>query len=372
MMKNKYKFFLGAIIVFLMACEESNISQDKKENYPVVCPVLKDTTVTEEYVADIHAIQNIEIRSRVKGFIEKIHVDEGEIVSKDQILFTISSHEFKQELLKKQAAHKSAIAEAKMAEVLVTNTKILVDKSIVSASELSMAEAKLEAAKAKIEEALSEISSARLKIAFATVKAPFSGVINRLPLKAGSLVDEGTLLTSISNDLEVFAYFNLSEIQYLNFLKQKENQTQVKLQIANGEVYPLLGVIETSESEIDQETGNLAFRARFKNPDRFLKHGATGKILREKHFNNAMLIPQKASFEVQDQTYVYIVDSVDSKVKTQSIRIRNRIPHFYIIEPDLKLTDRILYEGIQRVKEGDIVSTYKLNTNQLDVEPTKK
>ncbi len=272
-----------------------------------------------------------------------------------QLLFTISSQEFNQELLRANAQLKNSIAESKMAEVELNNTKKLVEKNVVSRSELELAEAKKDAAQANIDEAESAISSAKLNISFASIKAPFNGVINRLPLKAGSLINEGTLLTTISNDQEVFAYFNLSEKQYLNILKKKNDAKDkvVKLVLADGEVFPYKGHIETAESEIDKNTGNLAFRARFKNPDRILKHGASGKIQLITRVQ-AMVVPQKATFDVQENTYVFVVDA-NNVVHTRSIRIAKRLPHLYVIESGLSPDDRIIYEGIQKVKQGDVI-----------------
>jgi RND family efflux transporter MFP subunit len=353
----KQTFMLLSIYAVLLfsACSYNKENNNKQqEKYPVTSPIILDTTLTQEYVADIHAIQNVEIRARVKGFIDKIHVDEGQYVEAGQLLFTINSQEFKQELLRANAQLKSAIAEYKMAEVDVNNAQTLVSKNIVSKSELEMMKAKSEAAQAKIEEAESIISSVNLNIAFASVKAPFSGVINRLPLKTGSLLDEGTLLTTLSNDKEVFAYFNLSEKEYLSMLKDKDNKQHqtVKLLMVDGTIFPYEGQVETVDSEIDKGTGNLAFRARFKNPDRVLKHGSSGKIRLLTKLSKAMIIPQKATFEVQENTYVYVVDK-GNKIRTQNIIITQRLPHLYVIESGLAPEDVIVYEGIQTLQQGD-------------------
>lgn len=353
-MKNAILLFSSIAVFLLSACSKERNKNNKTETFPVTRPAILDTTFTQDYVADIHAVQNVEIRTRIRGFIDKVHVDEGKMVQAGQLLFTISSQELKQELLRASAQLKSAQAEAKMAVVGLNNAKILFEQNIVSKPEMEMAEAKLEAAQAKVEEAQSAISSVQLNLSFASIRAPFAGTINRLPLKAGSLVDEGTLLTHISNDREVFAYFNLSEKQYLSLLKDKKNnqQKEVRLLLADGDVFPYRGQIETAESEFDKNTGNLAFRARFNNPDRTLKHGSSGKIQLISKLKQAMLIPQKATFEVQENNYVYVLDK-NNVVQTKSIVIGHRLPHLYVVTSGLSLDDRIIYEGIQRVKEGD-------------------
>jgi len=338
----------------LSACSSQTAPIANEEKFPITSPIMVDTTVLQEYVADIQAIQNVEIRARIKGFIEKIHVDEGGTVQAGTLMFSISNQIFKQELLRADAQLKSAIAEAKMIEVGARNTQILVEKGIVSKSELEMAEAKQAAALAKIEEMRSAVSSAQLNLAFTEIRAPFSGIINRQPLKMGSLVDEGTLLTTISNNESVFVYFNVSEKEYLHILKdKKENHLkQVNLILADGHAFPYQGKIETMESEIDRNTGNLAFRARFENPERLLKHGASGKIQLAGNLENALIIPQKATFEIQGNTYLFLLDK-DNTIKTRKITIRYRFPHLYVVQSGLSESDRIVYEGIQRLKEGD-------------------
>lgn len=363
--------YLCAILIIVSCTNSSKNNENIDQNFTVTSPLLIDTSFTNEYVADIHALKNVEIRTRIKGFIDKIHIDEGQEVKKGQLLFTINSQEFKQELLRANAQLKNAIAEYKIIEVELNNTKTLVEKNIVSKSELEMVKAKLEAASAKIEEMESIISSVKLNIEFASVKAPFNGIINRLPLKAGSLLDEGTLLTTISDISEVFAYFHLSEKEYLKILDESnEHQHQiVNLILANGKKFNNKGKVETAESEIDKNTGNLAFRARFKNENNILKHGSSGKIALVTKLKNAVIIPQKSTFEIQENNYVFTIDK-NNIVKTKLIKILKRLPHLYVIESGLTPQDTILFEGIQNVKQGDKINCTFLEMNKL-LPPTK-
>ncbi len=366
-MKIRFMLVYAYAILTIVACTNSSENKEiNNQSFTVTSPILIDTSFTNEYVADIHALKNVEIRTRIKGFIDKIHVDEGQIVKQGQLLFTINSQELKQELLRANAQLKNAIAEYKMIEVELNNTKTLVEKNIVSKSELEMMKAKLEAANAKIEESESIISSVKLNIEFASVKAPFDGIINRLPLKAGSLLDEGTLLTTISDNSEVFAYFHLSEKEYLEILYEKnEQQNQiVNLVLANGKVFNNKGKIETAESEIDKNTGNLAFRARFKNENNILKHGSSGKIALVTKLKKAIIIPQKSTFEIQENNYVFTIDK-NNVVSTKSIKILQRLPHLYVIESGLSTNDKILYEGIQNVKQGDKINSTFIALNKL-------
>ncbi|MBZ5857680.1 efflux RND transporter periplasmic adaptor subunit [Flavihumibacter profundi] len=343
-----------AIAMQVIACSGKAKQQEAApETYTVIQPALVDTIFTKEYIAEIHSLQNVEIRTHVKGFIEKIHIDEGKPVQAGQILFTLSNREFRENLLKALANYKSAFAELKVAEVELKNTRTLAEKNIVSSSELDMALARKEAIEAKLEEAQSAISIARLNLSFTEVKAPFTGVINRIPFKTGSLVGEGDLLTKISNNKEVFAYFNMSEKEFIDLMEKDSSGLNkvVSLQLANNELFKYSGTIETVENEIDEGTGNIAFRARFKNPDQLLKHGSSGKILMKEALKQALVIPQKASFEIQDKVYVFTVDSSNT-IRMRNINPRLRLPHLYVIGSGLEPRDRLIYEGIQQVKEG--------------------
>lgn len=345
-----------AIVLLLNACspkQEQDTAAPQK--FTVVSPELLDTVYAREYIAEIQSVQNVEIRSRMDAaFIEKIHVDEGKPVQAGQLLFTLTSRRYREELLKANAQLKSVQAELKVAEVELKNTKMLVAKNIVSNSELEMARAKVEAIEAKIDEVKSSISIARVYLSFSEVRAPFNGVINRIPNKRGSVVQEGDLLTTISNNDEVFAYFNMSEQDYLQFQKKKDDahHNEVGLVLADQQRFPHMGKIETNENEIDISTGNIAFRARFANPQHLLRHGSTGKVLINSELNDALVIPQKSSFEIQEKTFVYVVDA-NNTVRMRNVEVSHRFPHMYVISGGLSVKDRIIYEGIQQVKEGD-------------------
>jgi len=344
-----------ACLLSLYACStETEAEQKAEERFPVTNPIVVDTTYSKEYVATIQSLQNVELRARTKGYIEAIFVDEGKPVRAGQVLFRINSQAYKQELLKAQATLKNATAEAKTLELEIKNTKMLVEQNVVAKSELDIVESKLEALKAKIEEAQSDAAGAQLQLSLTEIKAPFSGVISRIPNKVGSLIDEGTLLTTLSNNQEVFAYFNVSEKEYLDFTTQNEvdKRRNVSLLLANNSLYKHSGVIETIDSEFDRNSGSIAFRAKFPNPEQVLKNGASGKVRLTNEIKNALIIPQKAVFEIQEKNCVYVVDAQNA-VSVRDVKILQRLPQLYVIESGLSVSDRILYEGIQNVNDGD-------------------
>lgn len=325
-------------------CHTSCISKkEKKEEaakYAVTSPLKIDTSFNKEFVSQIRSVKNIEIRAQEKGYLQNIYVDEGQFVKSGQLLFKIMPKMYEAELLK-------AKAETRVAEIELQNTKTLADKNVVSKNELSMAQAKLDQAKA-------EMAVAKLHLSFTEIRAPFDGTIDRIPLKLGSLVDEGQLLTSLSDNSQMYAYFNVSEPEYLDYQTNVKGRgdRKVSLLLANNEPHKYKGDVETIESEFDNETGNIAFRAKFPNPDRLLKHGETGKVKMTVPLKNALVIPQKATYEIQDKQYVFVIDK-NGVVRSRNITISSQMPDLYIIGSGLSENDHVLLEGVQKVKEGD-------------------
>ena len=351
---NKSSLLWGTwLSIILISCSDKTV-KNEEQTYLVVNPIVQDTTYERDYAATINSFQNVEIRSKVKGFVEDIYLDEGQKVKKGQILFKLNSKEFEQHVHKAEAAIQSTLAELRASEIEVENTKKLFDKNIVSKSELDLITTKVNINKAKVNEARVAKEQAILHVEFTKIKAPFDGIINRIPNKKGSLIDEGALLTSISNNESVYAYFSVSEIDYLDYVQSKSKNNTVTLSLANNSIYPYKGTIETTETEFNKETGNIAFRAKFPNPERLLKEGGTGKVLVKKLYKNAIIIPQKSTFEVQGNIYVYLVDK-NNTVYSKKINPINRLSNYFVLDKDLTKEDKIIYEGIQSIKTGDKV-----------------
>lgn len=322
------------------SCTSKKEEKEEAGKYIVTSPLSMDTSFTKEYVSQIRSVRNIELRAQEKGYLQNIYVDEGQAVKAGQLLFRIMPKMYEAELLKAQA-------EAKAAEIELQNAKTLADKNIVSKNEQALAQAKLDQARA-------EISLAKLHLSFTEIRAPFDGTIDRIPKKLGSLIDEGELLTSLSDNSQVFAYFNVSEPEYLEYQTNAKDRadSKVSLLLANGTTLPVQGDVEVIESEFNNETGNIAFRARFPNADKLLRNGETGKVLMTVPQKNALLIPQKATYEIQDKKYVFVVDQ-NNTVRSRNITIKGEMPDLYVIESGLATSDKILLEGVQKVKEED-------------------
>lgn len=178
--------------------------------------------------------------------------------------------------------------------------------------------------------------------------------MDHLEARTGSLLDEGELLTTMSDLSQMWVYFNVPESEYLDYVQSgKANEgTSVRLKLANGTIYPYKGVIDTIEADFDNHTGTIEMRASFPNPDEMLRHGQTGNILVDVDYPNSLVIPQKATFQILDQNYVYVLDA-DNTLKTRHIEIAAELPHIFLVSEGLKEDDTILLEGLRRVSNGD-------------------
>ncbi|NID09466.1 efflux RND transporter periplasmic adaptor subunit [Fibrivirga algicola] len=360
--------FLFALVVGCTAKTETK-EEEQKQAFPVIQLSNQSATLDRDYAGNLEAVQNVEIRARIAGYLDKILVDEGQAVQKGQLLFQLNAAEYQVEVAKAQASLESAIAQSNSVEVETERVKLLVDKNIISKSESKLAKAKMESAKAAINEAKAALDNARLRVSLASIRAPFTGVINRIPFKQGSLIEEGALLTTVSDLREMYAYFNVSEKEYLNSVKKrldpgKTTAREVELVLADDTHYGHKGRVETTETIFEGNSGNIAFRARFPNPKQLLRHGATGKIRLTTDVDDALLVPQKAVFEVQDKNFVYIVDATN-KVKARSFEPSSRVDQFYIVKSGLRAGDRIVYEGIQNLRDGMTIVPKVMSTDSL-------
>lgn len=326
-------------VLLSISCSSKHETKEEETQFLVTSPLKKDTITTREYVCQIHSIQHIEMRALERGYLQEIFVDEGQSVKKGQLMFRIMPLIYKAEMQK-------AAAEADFAEIEYQNTKSLADSNVVSKNELALARAKFNKAKA-------ELSLAQTHLQFTDIKAPFDGIMDHFYVRQGSLVDEGDLLTTLSDNRKMWVYFNVPEAEYLNYKEHsKDKPLKVNLMMANQEMFKYPGLVETIEADFNNETGNIAFRATFPNPESLLRHGETGNVQIASPFKNALIIPQKATFEVLEKKFVYVIDK-DNTVKSREITIAAELPHIFIVASGLNPTDKILLEGLRQVKEND-------------------
>jgi len=325
----------------LLGCHREHKVHEERGKFLATSPLRKATELTREYVAQVRAIQHIELRALERGYLQGIFVDEGQLVQSGQRMFQIMPLIYQAEVQKAQA-------EADLTEIEYNNTKLLADKDVVSPNELALS-------KAKFGKAQAELVLATTHKGLTEIRAPFTGIMGRFQVRQGSLVDEGDLLTTLADNRTIWVYFNVTEAEYLTYKsKAHEGDTPVKLMMANGEVFDQPGKVQTIEADFNNETGNIAFRATFPNPKGLLRHGETGKILMTVPLPNALLIPQKATFEVLDKKFVYVVDE-KSIVHSRAITVEAEMPQLYAVSSGLAEGDKVLIDGLRKVKDGGTV-----------------
>ncbi|HNO71742.1 MAG TPA: efflux RND transporter periplasmic adaptor subunit [Bacteroidia bacterium] len=330
-------------VLFGTSCKSNKEEKEEEIKFLVTSPLKKDTLITRNYVCQIRSIQHIELRALEKGYLQNIYVDEGQFVKKGQTMFQIMPLIYNAELQKAQA-------EANFAEIEYQNTKQLSEKNVVSPNELALAKAKFDKAKA-------ELSLAQTHLQFTEIKAPFDGIMDHFQVRLGSLVDEGDLLTTLSDNSQMWVYFNVPEAEYLNYKTHatEENLMKVNLLMANDQLFEYPGEVKTIEADFNNETGNIAFRATFPNPKGLLRHGETGNIEMGIPLKNAIIIPQKATYEVLEKKYVFVVDK-NSVVHSREITIASEMPDLYVVKDGLNENEKILLEGIRKVKDNDKIT----------------
>lgn len=394
-------FFLS-----LSACEK--LEENRHEEHRTILvssPAVKDVTVTEEYVCQIHSRRHIEVCSLASGYLEEVLVKEGQTVKQGDSMFKILPALY-------QAKFETEVAEAKLAEIEFENTKKLFDNRVVSDRELALSQAKLT-------KALAQVQLSRAELGFTDVKAPFDGIIDRLHHQQGSLIEEGAMLTSLSDNSVMWVYFNVPEARYLEYMTDgnkaqddvdhdqdddnddddddqddeddedgdadddddevddnedvvqsgsptRFGDLQVELLLANGTKFKEAGSIGAIEGEFNSETGNIAFRADFPNPDRLLRHGQTGTILIRRVLNKAVVIPQRATFEILDKSYVFLIGD-DNVAHQKEIEIEQELEDVYVIRSGVKEGDNFVLEGARNIRDGEKVESGESEFRPPDV-----
>ena len=313
-------------------------------------PVAKDVTITQDYVCQIRSQRHIEIRALDDGYLEAISIKEGQAIKTDDLMFQIKPVIYKAELA-------AEVADRDLARLEFNNTRRLAERQGVSQNEVLLFEARLARAQAKMD-------LAQAKLNFTAVKAPFDGIVDRLKEQQGSLVKEGDILTTLSDNSVMWVYFNVTEKRYLEYMAetgQNKLDLDVVLMLANHDKFPHLGKIDLAHkvgaiaANFNNETGNIAFRADFSNPDGLLRHGQTGTVSISRALKGAIVIPQRATFENLAKRYVYVIDE-DKKVHQREITVDQTMEDVYVVEKGiLDVADKIILEGIRQVREGEEV-----------------
>lgn len=312
----------------------------------VTSPKVKDVRIAREYVCQIHSQQHINVCAIEDGYLEKILVKEGQAVKKGDLLFKILPVLYK-------ARWDAEKAEADLAQLEYNYTKKLSEDKVVSTNEVLLLKAKLEKAQAKA-------SLAKAELNFTDVTARFDGIVDRQQQQLGSLVKKEDILTTLSDNSLMWVYFNVPEKDYLEYMKgrsQQKDEEKIDLVLADGTTFQAPGRIATIEAKFNNVTGNIPFRADFPNPNRLLRHGQTGKILLHRTLKDAIVIPQRATFDLLDKRYVYVLDK-DDVAHQRLITVAFILDDVFVIEKGLEAGEKIVLEGVREAHDGEKVKEY--------------
>jgi len=367
----KTTIHLGVLLAGLTLASCGN-NQDKAaqagaaaqvKEYKVLTLQPRSATLNTDYPASIQGQQNIEIRPRVQGYIDKIYVDEGAVVKAGQPLFKISAPEYEQEVRTAAASIKSAQAEVSAAKLAVNKVRPLVEKDIVSKYELESAQYTYQSALASLSQANASLVNAKTNLGYTTVKSPVNGVVGSIPFRLGSLVSATTTdpMTTVSSIGNVFAYFAINEKLLLSFTKDSSGTSfaqkiaklpKVSLLLSDGSLYGEQGRIETVNGLINTETGSANIRAGFPNPKGIIRSGSSATVRIPNDLKDVLLIPQSATFELQDKRFAVVVGK-DGKTKNVTVTVmQNTAGNFFVVESGLKAGDQVVLEGVATLKDG--------------------
>lgn len=365
-LKNCNVFTVLAILFgcCLFGCKDQP-SRKEDGSYKTMKVASGDITLSNSYAATIKGVQDVEIRSQISGRIMEIRMNEGADVKQGQTMFVIDQVPYKAALATAIANVNSAQAKVATARLLADSKQELYNQNVVSEFDLQTAKNSLMEAEAVLEQAKAAEVQARNDLSYTEIQSPLNGVSGMTPYKVGTLVSSSITipLTTVSDIKEVYAYFSLTENQLLALSRQNKTQAgiiesmpEVELLLSDGSVYGHKGKIDAISGMVDTQTGAVSIRASFPNPERMLRSGGTATVVIPYVKTGCIIIPQVATFDIQNKTYVYkVVGNKTQSVAIEVFPINNGKE--YIVEAGLKPGDVIIAEGAGFLKDGIHVDT---------------
>jgi membrane fusion protein (multidrug efflux system) len=372
---------LGLVTTLFSCSGDKQSEQQQAPEFAVITVGEEDAELETAYPASLHGKNDVEFRPQISGFLTKVHVQEGQHVSAGQVLFTIDQVQLKAAVEQAQSAVAVAQANVNTAQTNANNNKLLLDKNIISASAYQTSVDALNAAKAQLNQAQAGLVSARKNLSYSVVTAPTAGIVGTIDFKEGALVSPSTLLTILSNNKDIEAYFSMNEKEVLELTNSGrrslkaalDSLPEVSLLLANGERYQYTGKIISVSGVLDPSTGSATAKAAFPNPDGMLRSGNTGQVLIPNTTKNVIMIPQKATYEVQDMKYCYVVGD-SSLVHSRPIEISKiNDGKNYIVTSGLQPGEVVVVEGVGiSVKDGMAITPKTAgNDNQASTQQGK-
>lgn len=352
--------------VVLTSCGSKSKQMGEASNDFAVETVQATTAdLKTSYPATIKGMQDIEIRPKVSGYLVKLLVDEGSTVRKGQPLFLIDSEQYRAAVKAAQAQVKVCKANIATQKLTVENKRMLFKQNIISSYDLQMAENTLTSYEAQLAAAQAQLQSARDNLSWCTVTSPADGVVGSIPYRVGSLVSaqSAEALTTVSNISKMYVYFSMTEKQLLALTREAgginaaiKKMPAVSLVLSDGSTYSQSGTISTVSGVIDSSTGSVQMRATFDNAQHVLRSGGTGSILVPTHSNDGIMVPQSATFDVQDKKFVYVVNN-DKSVATREITVLPQNDgQTYVVASGLRSGERIVVDGVNQLKNGQKIN----------------
>ena len=356
---------LACCLALLSSCGQGNKGTGSAPEIAVMEVNTTTANLTNSYPATIKGKQDVEIRPMVSGFITKLHVDEGAVVRKGQVLFTIDPVQYQAAVQTAKAAVETAKAALSTQQLTVDNKRQLNQKNIVSDYDLKMAENQLAQTRAQLAQAEAQLINAQNNLSYTEVTSPSDGVVGTIPYRVGSLVSASiaTPLTTVADISEMYAYFSMTERQLLELVREggtiKEilnKMPDVQLQLIDGTMYADSGRVETISGVIDQTTGSVNMRALFPNKRNILRSGGTGNVVFPNPLHDVIMIPQSATTEIQDKKFVFTLQP-DNTLKNTEIKVFTLDDgKYYYVTEGLKKGDKIAIEGVQSLKDGEAIT----------------
>lgn len=365
-------------MLVLYACKSSSNGagyQQPPQLLPVITVAAMPATTHQEFSASLEGSRDIEIRPQADGYLDKIYVDEGAHVRKGQPLFHINDNPYRQQLNNAIAGLAAARANLANAQINVSKLTPLVQNNIISDVQLKTAQAAYDAAAANVSQAEAMVQNAQINLGYTLITAPVDGYIGRIPFKTGSLASTTTVepLTVLSEIKDIHAYFSLSENEFIQFKNQFEGKTieekikqmpPVELVLADNSVYPQKGKVEIVSGQFNNSTGAISFRATFQNADGLLRSGNTGRIRIPRSIISAIVVPQEATFELQDKIFVFALGD-SNKVTSKPITIAGRSGNYYLVEKGVNAGEKIVYSGLDRLQDGAVIQPQFISMDSL-------
>lgn len=351
--------------LLLTACSKSNKLGEANNDFAVQTVQPTSAELQTSYPATIKGMQDIDIRPKVSGYLVKLLVDEGATVRKGQPLFLIDSEQYQAAVKAAQAQIRVCKANIASQKLTVENKRMLFKQNIISSYDMKMAENTLTSYEAQLASAEANLQSAQDNLRWCTVTSPADGVIGSIPYRVGSLVSASNTepLTTVSNIEKMFVYFSMTEKQLLSLTKTNSTISnainsipEVTLQLADGTTYDQKGKVNTISGVIDQSTGAVQIRADFSNSKHILRSGGTGSVLIPTHADNAFMVPQKATFDIQDKKFVYVVASNNTVAPHEITILPQNDGKYYVITSGLRAGDRIVVDGVNQLKNGQKIN----------------